>query len=168
MKNYLLILVLLLGGPISAQVVVVNEAEAEISFNFIDDDVDGTFGDFQFTGNINLDALENSVFSGSVVTKTIDTNNWLRSRHLRARKYFNASDFPKITFASTSVSGTKDEFQVNGTLMIKGIKNTVHWKFESDGQRLLGTTTVNTHDFDISIHDDKVRNKVKLFVILPY
>ena len=159
---------MLVAGSISAQVVNVNEAEAEISFNFIDDDVDGTFDDFQFTGNINLEALENSVFSGSVVTKTIDTNNWLRSRHLRARKYFNASDFPKISFASTSVSGTKDEFQVSGTLVIKGIENTVLWKFENDGQRLIGTTTVNTHDFDISIHDDKVRNKVELSVILPY
>jgi polyisoprenoid-binding protein YceI len=108
------------------------------------------------------------VFSGSVGTRTIDTNNWLRSRHLRARKYFNASDFPKITFNSTSVSGTKDRFQVSGSLVIKGVENTVLWKFENDGKHLTGTTTINSRDYDISIHDDKIRNKVTLTVILPY
>ena len=160
--------VLFLTTPLSAQRISVNESEAVISFNFIDDDVDGIFEELEFTGNFDISDLQNSSLSGTVVVKTIDTNNWLRSRHLRSRKYFNARDFPKIKFNSTSISGVAEGFQVSGSLQIKGIERTVIWNFTNDGKKLIGTTALNTHDFDISIHDRKDRNKVKVKIVLPY
>ncbi len=168
MKYCILMIVLILTIPLYAQKITVDESKAVISFNFIDDDVEGNFEEFVFTGNIDLGDLHNSTLSGSVVTKTIDTHNWLRSRHLRSRKYFNARDFPKIKFNSTSISGVADGFQVTGTLQIKGIEKTVIWNFTNDGEKLTGTTSVNTHDFDISLHNRKDRNKVTVKIVLPY
>jgi polyisoprenoid-binding protein YceI len=168
MKYYILITVLLLAVPLSAQKITVDESKALISFNFIDDDVEGIFEEFEFTGNINLSDLQNSTLSGTVVVKTIDTNNWLRSRHLRSRKYFNARDFPKIKFNSISILGVAEGFQVSGTLQIKGTEKTVIWNFTNDGNQLTGTTSVNTHDYDISIHDRKAQNKVTVKIVLPY
>ncbi|TDI78766.1 MAG: YceI family protein, partial [Bacteroidetes bacterium] len=95
MKYIILMIISLLASPLYAQKITVDESKSVISFNFIDDDVEGNFEDFVFSGNIDLGDLHNSTLSGSVVTKTIDTHNWLRSRHLRSRKYFNARDFPK-------------------------------------------------------------------------
>ena len=168
MNKYILIALLITTSHLPAQVLDITETEAEIAFNFLDDDVDGVFAEFSFTGQVDLNDLSNSVFSGSVETKTIDTNNWLRSRHLRAKKYFNAKDFPKINFKSTTISGTKMAFQVNGTLEIKGIKKAVVWKFTNNGKTLKGTTTINTIDFDIEIHEDRQRNKTVVTVVLPY
>lgn len=168
MKYCILIIISLLAPPLYAQKITVDESKSVISFNFIDDDVEGNFNGFVFTGNVDLSDLQNSTFSGSVVTKTIDTHNWLRSRHLRSRKYFNARDFPKIKFNSNSISGVADGFQVTGTLQIKGIERTVIWNFTNDGKKLTGTTSVNTHDFDISLHNRKDRNKVTVKIVLPY
>jgi len=168
MKYYILITVLLLATPLSAQKITVDESKAIVSFNFIDDDVDGIFEEFEFTGNVDLSDLQNSTFSGSVISKTIDTHNWLRSRHLRSRKYFNTRDFPKIKFNSTSISGVAEGFQVTGILEIKGIEKTVVWNFTNDGDRLSGITTINTQDFDISLHRRKDRNKVTVEIVLPY
>jgi len=168
MSKYFFIAIFLVSALVSAQKIQVIEADCDVSFYFIDDEVDGTFDGFQFTGDVDLDDLPNSVFSGAIVTKTIDTNNWLRSRHLRARKFFNASDFPKIKFISSSVSGVKQGFQVVGTLNIKGIEKEVTWSFSNDGKRLVGTTQLNTRDFDISIHDKRERNFVDITLSLPY
>jgi polyisoprenoid-binding protein YceI len=161
-------IVLILTTPLSAQKIIVDESKAVISFNFIDDDVDGIFKEFEFTGNVDLDDLQNSTLSGSVVAKTIDTNNWLRSRHLRSRKYFYTREFPKIKFNSTTISGVAEGFQVSGTLQIKGIEKTVIWNFINDGKQLTGTTSINTQDYNITIHDRKDRNKVKIKIVLPY
>ena len=168
MKRIHLICLMLFTASLSAQNISVIETESEISFNFIDDDVDGTMSGFEFTGEINLDDISGSVFSGSVETKSLDTNNWLRSRHLRARKYFNAKDYPRVTFKSTSVSGAKQGFRVTGTLEIKGIEQEVIWDFSNDGERLVGTTQINTKDFDISIHTKRERNEVKITIAMPF
>lgn len=168
MKKFPLVFLLLLNTCLSAQNITVIESESEISFNFIDDDVDGTMGGFEFTGDIDLDNLQSSKFSGAVETKSLDTDNWLRSRHLRARKYFNAKDYPKLTFNSTSVSGSKQGFRVSGMLEIKGIEKQVSWNFSNDGQKLVGTTQINTKDYDISIYTKKERNEVKVTISMPY
>ncbi|MEM7187560.1 MAG: YceI family protein [Bacteroidota bacterium] len=162
------ILLLSVCAPAWTQPISVNQSEAEISFYFIDDEVDGTMGGFEFTGDIDLSNLPGSAFSGAVATRTLDTNNWLRSRHLRARKYFNAKDHPKLIFESTSVSGVKEGFQVIGTLEIKGIEREVNWVFTNNGTALTGTTQVNTQDYNISIHTKRERNEVKITVRLPY
>ena len=168
MNKYILIALLITTSHLPAQVLEITEAEAAIAFNFVDDDVDGVFEGFLFTGKVDLDDLANSTLSGSVKTKTIDTNNWLRSRHLRAKKYFNAKDFPKINFKSTTLSGTKTAFKAHGTLSIKGIKKAVVWNFTNNGKTLTGTTTINTLDFNIEIHEDRQRNKTVVTIVLPY
>ena len=168
MKNIILMALLVTTSLLPAQVIHIMEAEANVAFNFVDDDVDGVFEGFVFTGQVDLNNLSNSVLSGSVETKTIDTNNWLRSRHLRAKKYFNAKDFPKLTFKSTAISGARNAFRVSGTLKIKGIEKSVVWKFTNDGKILKGTTTINTTDFDIEIHGDRQRNKTVVTITLPY
>jgi len=169
MKQFIfLCLSIIIVCTVTAQAITIDTSKATVSFHFIDDDVDGTFSELQFTGNINLDSLQNSTLSGTVQTKTIDTNNWLRSRHLRTKKYFNARDFPQIKFNSTTITGSNKNFTVKGTLTIKGIEKNGTWEFVNNGQNLTGTTTFNTHDFNVSIHSARERNKVNVTILLPY
>lgn len=168
MARFLLLLFYFGSASLLAQSVEIDEANAAINFHFLDDDVNGSMGDFDFTGKIDLGDLSNSIFSGSVVTKTLDTNNWLRSRHLRARKFFNASEFPKLKFKSNSVSGSSKEFRVIGELEIKGISRTLVWSFKNSDGILRGTAKLNTQDYDISIHERKDRNDVEVTITLPY
>lgn len=168
MARFLFLLFFFGSSLLLAQSIQIDEAKATISFHFLDDDVNGSMGDFNFTGNVDLGDLSNSVFSGSVVTKTLDTNNWLRSRHLRARKFFNASEFPKLKFNSSSVSGSSKEFRVTGELEIKGIARTLVWRFKNSDGILTGTAKLNTQDYDISIHERKDRNDVEVTITLPY
>lgn len=167
MKKIVLLIGLMVVPILNAQQITIDEDKSTISFNFEDDDVDGTLSGFEFSGSVDLGDLVGSSFSGSVTTETIDTNNWLRNRHLR-RKYFKAKDFPKVSFNSNSISGTAESFTVQGELTIKGIKKSVTWNFTKNGTSLVGTTSVNTQDFDISIHKKYEENKATVTIKLPY
>ena len=169
MLKYLTLLLLTFPPVLIAQTVKIDESKAKIAFVFVEDDVDGTFGEFIFTGNINLSDIDNAVFSGSVGTETLDTNNWLRNRILRSKKNFNAREFPKLTFKSTSIKGgANKEFLVRGTLTIKGISKPVTLTFSKTPNGFYAGTMINSSDFDINIYDEKERNRVQIMITLPY
>jgi len=167
MYKFLIIVLFNCSVTISAQTVKIDESTAEVAFVFVDDDVDGTISDLTFTGNINLDKLANSQFNGSVATETIDTDNWLRNRHLR-NKYFKYKDFPRLSFKSTEIRGDGKEFIVRGTLTIRGITKPVTFTFAKRPSSFYATTMINAADFDINIHEEKERNMVQIMITLPY
>jgi len=154
---------------LNAQPIVIDESKATVAFVFMDDDVDGTISDFKFTGNIDLNNLTESSFSGSVAMNTLDTDNWLRNRHLRSKKYFNNKQYPRLYFKSTAVrDGGGREFLVEGTLTIKGISKPVTLTFTRRTNELYGGVMINTGDFDINIHDESDRNMTQIRITLPY
>lgn len=170
MRHAICIFYIVLGVFYTAQSqsIEIDEANALVSFLFVDDDVEGTLSEFEFTGSIDLDAMDTSVFSGSVLMETLDTDNWFRDRHLRSKKYFNNKNFPRMSFTSTSISGSGDEFVVRGDLTIKGIKKPVAFTFRKLPGKLLGTSVINASHFDILIHNDTERNMTKITITLPY
>lgn len=167
MKKTIFILILSFSNLLFAQQLKIDEAKTTVSFLFLDDDVDGTLSDFKFTGNLDLNELETSTISGSVASKTIDTNNWFRNRHLR-NKYFKANEFPLISFKSTSISASEDSIIVQGKLIIKNISKAVKFSFTNKNNILTGKTSINASDFDIFIHDDASRNKLTIKISMPY
>jgi len=167
MKRCILLLLLVISASAYSQKATIDNTASKVTFHFLEDDVKGSIEGFRFTGNFDPNDLEGSTLSGTVETKTLDTNNWLRSRHLRAKKFFSAKEHPQLLFKSSSLSGTGERFIAKGTLTIKGISKPVTFNFKKDtNNKLLGNTTINTQDFDISIHDEKEKNKVKITVVL--
>jgi len=150
-----------------AQNLKIDSSKSTVSFLFMDDDVNGTLLGFNFTGAIFLNDFESSVISGSVASETIDTDNWLRNRHLR-NKYFETDDFPLISFISSTISLSDRSYNVNGDLKIKGISKQITFKFTSINNSLIGKALINSSDFGILIHDEISRNKVMITVTLPY
>lgn len=160
-----LFLLVLLLQPVFSQASV-NEEESKISFVFVDDDVDGTISGFQFNGVIDLEDISRMALNGSVEMETLDTDNWLRDRHLRSRKYFNNREYPNLEFKSSNVSKQGDLYIVEGTLTIKGIVKSVSWSFKRQTDALIGTTTIYTSDFDINIHKERERTQVDITINL--
>ena len=167
MKKLLCLILIFSTQSIIAQNIVVNEDKATVDFLFLDDDVDGTLSDFKFTGNLSFNALETSTLSGTVATETIDTDNWLRNRHLR-NKYFKSDDFPLLKFKSESITAEGDTLIVNGVLTIKDISKLVNFRFIITSNLLTGKAIINASDFDINIHDETARNKLTITISLPY
>lgn len=77
----------------------------------------------EFSGNFQVDKSDpsKSSFSVSIKTESVDTNNRQRDNHLRSPDFFNAKQFPAITFQSTAVKPVNGGWEVTGDLNLHGV-----------------------------------------------
>jgi polyisoprenoid-binding protein YceI len=61
----------------------------------------------------------------TIPTASVNTNNAARDGHLKSPDFFNAVQFPTITFASDSVSKTAKGIEVKGSLTFHGVTKPV-------------------------------------------
>src|SRR5690606_1521316 len=65
--------------------------------------------------------LTNAKISISVDIDTIDTRNADRDQHLRSADFFDAENFPKMTFESRNITRTgENTYNIEGDLTIRG------------------------------------------------
>ncbi len=135
-------------------------SSAEVSFVFVNNDVEGTLEGFTSESVMDFDQIENSKFKGSVKVETISTGNSIRNWSLRRSKYFDADNFPEIVFESSSVQQDGDIITVNGQLTIKDVTKDINFRFERNDKQLVGKTSLYSSDYGINIKSDREKNKV--------
>jgi polyisoprenoid-binding protein YceI len=87
--------------------------------------IQGRFNDFSGQFTIDKDDPTKSSFALSIKVDTVDTNNAKRDEHLRNADYFNAKQFPALTFQSTSVKVVPGGYEATGDLTLHGVKKPV-------------------------------------------
>lgn len=99
-----------------------------------------------------------------------------RDDHLKSPDFFNAKQFPTITFASTAVkAGSKaGSYLVTGDLTIRGIKKSITVEFNKTGEGkdpwggerigFEGQFTVNRLDYGVSYMPDALGKDVTIVV----
>lgn len=167
MLQIFLIAAVLCFSNTKAQSIQVDSKRATVSFVFLDGEVEGSLSDFIFQGHIDAKDLKLSRIKGSVKTASLDTDNWLRSRHLRSKKYFNAKNHPRLYFDSKSILQRDGYYLVRGLLTIKGVAQSVDLKLRQEQDLLVLTGQINTQDFDIDIYEESERNRVGFKIQLP-
>src|SRR5215472_17667257 len=84
-----------------------------------------THGKFtKFSGKIEIDRehSENSSVTAQIDVRSIDTRIKKRDDHLRSQEFFNAQQFPSITFKSRSVKGSGPQSgDILGDLTMHGV-----------------------------------------------
>ncbi|MDR6772190.1 YceI family protein [Azospirillum sp. BE72] len=79
-------------------------------------------GDISF----DKDAVEKSSVTVTIDSASIDTNHAKRDEHLRSPDFFNAKEFPKLTFKSTRIEKTGDKTgKLHGDLTMLGVTKPV-------------------------------------------
>jgi polyisoprenoid-binding protein YceI len=96
--------------------------------------VTGSFQNFEGTVETEGDDFSNAKINFSLDVSSIDTNQEQRDGHLKGPDFFDAEQFPRITFESTSVTKESDEnYKLTGNLTIKGITKPVTLEVEHGG-----------------------------------
>ena len=87
--------------------------------------IHGRFNDF--SGKFVIDKADpaKSSFALAIKVESVDTNNQKRDEHLRAPDYFNAKQFPLMSFQSTKVKKVEGGYEVAGDLTLHGVKKEI-------------------------------------------
>ncbi|WP_416440449.1 YceI family protein [Phnomibacter sp. MR] len=112
--------------------------------------VTGEFKTFDATLTAEAADFSDASISFEADINSISTNNEQRDGHLKSDDFFNAEQFPKMSFASTSVEKNgDDELLVHGNLTIRDVTKPVTLKAEIGGTMVdfYGQTKVG---FDVS------------------
>ena len=122
--------------------------------------VRGTFD--TFSGQITVgDEIEQSSVEATVEVASVNTNQQQRDEHLRTSDFFNAAEYPQMTFRSTEIV-VKDgkEVAVTGDLTLRGVTKPVTFDVEYGGTTVDGygntkagfeaTAKINRQDFGVA------------------
>lgn len=94
----------------------------------------GEFEEFnvQFSGDLN--DLSSASIAVTIPVKSINTKNEQRDGHLRSGDFFEADQYPEMTFKSTSIKEVSEgEFEVTGDFTIKETTNKETFTVEYNG-----------------------------------
>lgn len=95
--------------------------------------VRGEFTEFAGTLQVGTD-LATAKASGTVKVQSVDTNEAQRDEHLRSPDFFDAAQYPELTFESTKIEALDDEeFRITGNLTVHGVTNEIVLHAELQG-----------------------------------
>jgi polyisoprenoid-binding protein YceI len=123
--------------------------------------VRGEFSHIDGFLNFDEENPENSSVEATINVNSISTGADDRDNHLRSADFFDAENFPAMTFKSTKIEITGDnQGKITGDLTIRGVSKEVSFDVEYFGQGLSpfgdiragfeGTTRINREDFGLT------------------
>ena len=97
--------------------------------------VNGSFQSFDATLNSDGDDFANATVTFSADVNSISTNIIDRDNHLKSADFFDAENYPKINFNSTSVEKADgNSYVMHGDLEIRGISRPISLSVEYNGE----------------------------------
>jgi len=173
------VLLVLLGGAAwaSADTFKLDPVHSEVVFQIEHLGVSKVFGRFNtIQGSFTLDDDPSKIsFEATVPVESLDTGAAPRDKHLKSPDFFNAKQFPDITFKSTAVKKTGDSYEVTGDLTLHGVTKSVTVTLTKVGQAQTqmgeragfdGQFTVNRSDYGMTFMVGPVGDEVSLWINL--
>jgi len=120
--------------PARAEAVSVDTVHSSVLFRIKHLNTSHAWGRFNdVAGKLNLDD-GNPLVEVQIKTASIDTGNPKREEHLKSPDFFNAKQFPAITFRSTRVQKSGDgKYAVDGKLNLHGVEKPIRVELTRTG-----------------------------------
>ena len=122
---------------LAADTYKVDSEHATVIFRVAHFNVGNAYGRFNDpTGTVTYDKADPSktAFRFEVKTANVDTDNDKRDAHLKSPDFFDAKQFPTITFKSTQVKAEGDAMQVTGDLTLHGVTKSITFPIKKTGE----------------------------------
>ena len=135
----------------------------------------GRFNEIDGAFEVNEADHHGTSFKFSAKSASIDTNHKKRDDHLRSPDFFNARQFPTITFASTHIPGVDNgNLNVKGDLTLLGVTKPVSFTLEKmgegkgpHGKHRIGYSSefkIKRSDFGMTYGEGAIGNDVELMI----
>jgi polyisoprenoid-binding protein YceI len=157
----------------------VDPVHSSVIFSTRHNGVTDFYGAFkEVSGVVTFDSADPSKSSVelTIPVESVDTRNEKRDQHLKSPDFFNAKQFPTVTFKSTKIVGSGDTYKVSGDLTVHGVTKPIIVDFKKGpagkggkGEiRGGGETrfTIKRSDFDMKFMIGPVGDDVNIIVSL--
>lgn len=141
----------------------IDTAHSEIGFkvkHLVISTVSGKFSSFEGTIESEKDDFSDATISFSADIDSIHTGNEQRDGHLKSADFFDAANYPKLSFTSTGITVKGENYKVAGNLTLRGVTKPVTLDAEFGGvqQDMYGRTVagfeitgkINRQDFGLT------------------
>lgn len=132
-----LIVLLVMAAGVSAATWNADPAHSSVNFavrHLVISTVNGKFGEFSGTLDWDGQDMSTGTVEFAVQIGSVDTDNEDRDKHLISPEFFDATQFPTMTFKSTKVIlGDGNAFKLVGDLTIRGVTKAVTFDCEFYG-----------------------------------
>ena len=132
--------------------------------------INAPFGEFSFDPK----DPSSATFNIEAFTDKLDTANGKRDGHLKSADFFNAKQFPRITFKSTEVrKADGNKYRVSGTLTLHGVTKPLTIELEHIGSAetrrgdmagFRSTFTINRSDYGIDYMPKGLGEEVTIMI----
>jgi polyisoprenoid-binding protein YceI len=115
---------------------VIDPTHSEVAFkikHLMISNVKGNFAEFDVNVLTDGDDFSNAAISVSINVASINTGTPDRDAHLKSPDFFNVENFKTITFVSKSLTGSGDDYTLQGDLTIRGVTKPVSLDVEFGG-----------------------------------
>ncbi|MDQ6478578.1 YceI family protein [Dyadobacter sp. LHD-138] len=116
---------------------IVDPVHSDVQFkikHLVISTITGSFKNFEGGATSDLNDFENAEIHFSLDVDSIDTNQDMRDTHLKSADFFDAGQFPHITFQSNYFHKAKgDHYKLSGLLTLKGITKPIELDAEYGG-----------------------------------
>lgn len=116
---------------------IIDPTHSEVHFkvkHLVISTVTGTFKSFAGSMESENEDFQDAAIEFKLDVDSIDTNQEQRDGHLKSADFFDAAQFPKISFKSTSFKKVGDEYELSGDLTLKNVSKPVKLNVEYGGR----------------------------------
>lgn len=136
----------------------------------------GRFNEFSGTYSFDANDMSDIEVSLTIDAASIDTNHTDRDKHLRSPDFFDARQYPEITFNSTGFAGDAESGTLTGDMTLLGKTMEVEFDVVKIGEGedpwggyrhgLVAETTINRSDFGMDYFIPGVSDEtyIKVFI----
>ncbi len=115
--------------------------------------VTGQFTDFTCELESKKNSFDGAKVDAKVEVESVSTENLTRDKHLKEDDFFNAKQFPQITFVSESFKKKEgDTYEVTGTLTIRDVSKKITFPATYSGMINMGNRTISGFKANFTIN----------------
>lgn len=136
----------------------------------------GRFNDVSGTVVFDKEDPSKSAIDLEVKVESVDTHVPKRDQHLKSPDFFNAKQFPIMSFKSKKVEVKGDDYKITGDFTLRGVTKPITIDFKKGAEakgmegemRTGGEThfTIKRSDYGMKFMPDALGDEVKIFVSL--
>jgi len=115
---------------------IIDPTHSEVHFkvkHLVISTVTGTFKSFAGSMDSENEDFQDAAIEFTLDVDSIDTNQEQRDGHLKSADFFDAAQFPKISFKSSSFKKVGDDYELAGDLTVKNVSKPVKLNVEFGG-----------------------------------